>query len=65
MAILCSLFTEKGLDVIAIQETGTTEHDDLCLSNMEVIVDTNNAANKGSSIIFRSSLNGTPMTQIS
>ena len=44
-------FTDsEKIDVLAVQETGTSNIDNLELNNMSVISDTNDAANKGAAL---------------
>ena len=56
---------DHKFDVVAVQETGTSDKTKLNLENMVVITDTNNAANKGSALFVNNKHSVTQLQSIS
>ena len=52
---------DKGFDILAIQELGTSQHEKLKLNNMKVISDTNNSKNRGAALYVKEE---SPCTQL-
>ena len=56
---------DNQIDVVCVQETGTSDPVKHKLCNMKVSLDTNNAANKGCAVFTRSGIFTTPLPEIS
>ena len=55
---------DKKFDIVATQETGTTENDKINPTNMEAITDDNNAKNRGTIIYVRNTHSITKLKEI-
>ena len=56
--------SEKNIDVLCVQETGTADMDRHKLWNMNVSLDVNKGKNKGCALFTRNDLSTTPLPQI-
>ena len=53
------------LDIVAVQESGTSNKERLTLTNMKMITDTNNASNRGAVLYVHKSISCTSVPEIS
>ena len=56
---------DKQIDIVCVQETGSTDLSKLNLCNMNAATDSNKAANKGCALFVRSGISSTPLPEIS
>ena len=56
---------DKQIDIVCVQETGSTDPSKLNLCNMNAATDSNKAANKGCALFVRSGISSTPLPEIS
>ena len=55
---------EKGIDLLSVLETGSTDIKKIELDNMDVITDANNAANKGAALYVNNNFSVTKISSI-